>query len=411
MNVREFVGGGLLLAALGMWPAAAAAQNVGTGPLTGALADTEPTAGVIGLGPLKLAPGLVVRELGWDSNVFDEAINPKEDYVAAAMPDVAVFTRTRFAQISTYVGADLVYYRTYDRERSLGYAARGRVDLLLSRVRPFFGVGETFSRTRPNGEIDVRANLRESEISGGLAFELGAHQKMYVSAVRSITKFEDAVEEGVELAQVLSRDVDTYSGGVQTDITPLLTLTMFGSYGKDSFRNASERDTERYSATANFKFKAEAVLSGTAAVSYLETRPTDPLVERFRGVTGSVALAYPFMEIGRLTLVASRAVEYSFDVAEGYYVSNNLTLGYTHRLFGDVDAQVRGLKSLYDYGYRVGAVAHRDTIDALNGSLGYNLRNRTRVSLNYEYSRRRSPSLADRNYDKRRLFLSWTYAF
>ena len=93
-------------------------------------------------------------------------------------------------------------------------------------MRPFFGGGETFSRTRPNGEIDVRANLRESEISGGLAFELGAHQKMYVAAVRSITKFEDAVEEGVELAQVLSRDVDTYSGGVQTDITPLLTLTL-----------------------------------------------------------------------------------------------------------------------------------------------------------------------------------------
>ena len=64
-----------------------------------------------------------------------------------------------------------------------------------------------------------------------------------------------------------------------------------------------------------------------------------------------------------------------------------------------------------DYGFREGAVARKDTLDLATGGLGYNLRNRTRVSLNYEYSRRRSPALAERNYDRRRIFTSWTYAF
>ena len=84
---------------------------------------------------------------------------------------------------------------------------------------------------------------------------------------------------------------------------------------------------------------------------------------------------------------------------------------YTHRLFGAVDPQVRGSRSLFDYGFREGALDKQDTLDLASGGLGYNLRNRTRVSLNYEFSRRRSPALAERNYDRRRIFTSWTYAF
>jgi hypothetical protein len=88
-----------------------------------------------------------------------------------------------------------------------------------------------------------------------------------------------------------------------------------------------------------------------------------------------------------------------------------VNISYTHRLFGAVDAQVRGAKSWFDYGFREGVEARQDTLDQALVGLGYNLRNRTRVSLNYEYTRRRSPVFAERSYDKRRVFASWTYAF
>ena len=59
----------------------------------------------------------------------------------------------------------------------------------------------------------------------------------------------------------------------------------------------------------------------------------------YRGLIGSVGLMYPILEVGRFNVQANRGNEYSFDIAEGYYIENSLTLSYTHRLFGDVDAQ------------------------------------------------------------------------
>ena len=48
----------------GRSPIPRAQSAVGTGPLTATLADTEPTTGVLSIGPVKLAPGIVVREIG-----------------------------------------------------------------------------------------------------------------------------------------------------------------------------------------------------------------------------------------------------------------------------------------------------------------------------------------------------------
>src|SRR6185436_6789420 len=137
-----------------------AQSAVGAGPLTGALSDTEPVTGVLRAGPILIAPGLTVREVGWDSNVFDEPPeeSPKEDWVAAATPDISVYSRLRFLRISASAASELTYYHKYESERSVGYSARGRFDFLLSRMRPFVGGGRLDTRTRPNGEIDTRAD-------------------------------------------------------------------------------------------------------------------------------------------------------------------------------------------------------------------------------------------------------------
>lgn len=392
---------------------ARAQGGVGSGPLTSTLTDTEPTSGVFSIGPVKVAPGIVVREIGWDSNVFDESAEegPKEDYVAAGTPDVAVFSQLRFVKVSAYAGAELTYYRKYESERSVGFAARGRVDLLLSRVRPFVGGGQTQTRTRPNGEIDVRANRTEEELSGGLAFELGPRSQVYASAFRTRTAFENAFEETLDLGQSLNREGYQYSAGVKTDLTPLTALTVYGGFSEDKFRGDSTRDTESRFISAKLQIGSEAVLTGAVDVSYRDMTAVDPLVKPYRGVTGSAALVYPFLEVGRLSLTASRSVEYSFDVADAYYVGNTLALATTYRLLGALDVEVRGGRSLFDYGFREGSPARADTLDTAGVGLGYNLPNRTRIAMNYEYSRRRSAELPDRNYERRRAYLSWTYAF
>ena len=384
---------------------------VGTGPLTAPLADAEPTSGVLRAGPVRLAPGITVSQMGTDSNVFNEAVDPKDDFVIAAIPDVSFFTRLRFVKVSAYGGADLNYFRTYTGERSAGYIGRARVDLLLGRLFPFVGYGQNRRRERPNSEIDTRANQVQTEKSAGLGFELSPTSAIYVSAIRSTTEFQNAVQSDVDLGQSLNRTSEDFNGGVRTALTPLSTLTLRGGLKRDLFVAVPERNADARYFDASFNFVPQAVINGTATVGYTDFQPTDPGVKPYRGLTTSVALTYPLLEIGRLHFVALRSVEYSFDAAEAYYIQMSYMLNYTQRLVGDVDANVQGSRAFFDYGSTATTPERRDQLDLLLGGVGYNLRNRTRVALNYEYSRRRSPALPDRNYERRRVFLSWAYAF
>lgn len=396
---------------LALAASAAGQAAVGAGPLTRSLADVEPISGVLSIGPVRIAPGVVVREIGTDSNVFDEPVDPKEDFIVRVAPDASVFTKMRFVQLSAYGGGDFSYFNTYDQENAAGYQVRARSDFLLSRVRPFVAGGRTRLRERPNGEIDVRADRLEDEVSGGLAFDISRYGIVYGAAYRHRTKFEDAFEDGVNLALALNRDSTEYSGGLRTDLTPLLAFIASAGYRDDQFRAAPIRNAETIFVSGEFRFAPDAIVSGGASLSYNDFRPVNPAVRTFRGLLGAANLTYRFLEIGRLTFQALRRNEYSFDAGDAYYIENTFRLSYTHVLFGEVDAQVTGTKSLFDYGYTETSPARQDTFELLGGSVGYNLRNRTRISLNYEYGRRRSPQLAERNYDRRRVFAAWTFAY
>jgi len=401
----------MVMGLLGL-PAESRSQGaVGAGPLTATLTETEPTTGILSMGPVKLAPGITVSQIGLDSNVFHEAENPKEDFIMSAKPDIAIFTRLRFLQVSAYVGADLNYFKKYVDERSVGYAGRARVDFLLSRLFPFVAYGETRSRERPSSEIDTRANNVQTEKSGGLGFRLSGTSSMYVSANRVTTAFEEAFEEGVDLGQSLNRHGDDFNGGLRTALTPLTTLTLRGGYRQDLFTGDSTRNSDSRYVTAALSFAPQALFTGSATVGFQDSRFDDAEVKPFRGLTAAASIAYSVLELGRLNFGAVRSTEYSFDAADAYYISTLYTLSYTHRLFGAVDAQIQGGRTLADYGQREGTVPRRDTTDTVSGGVGYNLRNRTRVALSYEYSRRRSPELPEQNYEGRRVFLSWTYAF
>lgn len=389
----------------------ASAQPVSAGPLTDSLPTTEPTSGIFSWGAVKFAPGLVISELGHDSNIFNEALNPKDDFLFRGTPDISAFSLLRFAKISAYAGSHLSYFKTYTDENSVGYSYRGRIDFLFSRVLPFIGVGETRERTRPTGEIDTRADERQQEVSAGLAFSLGPHSQIYVGGVGARSAFFNSVEDGVDLSESLNHDTVTINVGVQTAITPLTTLTVNAAVSEDRFESVPLRNSENRSIGASVLIGAEAVISGTISVSYVDSKPVDPTIEPHNGVQIQAGVTYPFLELGRFNFSVNRGMSYSFDTAEGYYEETTASIAYTHRLFGDIDVQAIGTKSWLDYGFKEGVEERTDTTESLGASFGYNLRNRTRISLNYEISKRRSPVNFNQNYDRTRIYLSWAYAY
>ena len=403
---------GTALAMMMLMGTPALAQGpVGSGGLTATLTDKEPEEGVIKLGVLSLAPGLTLTEVGHDDNVYDEAVAPKADWVVAGTPDVSLFTRLRWIQLSLYAGVPFQYYHHYESERDFGLAYRGRADFLLSRVSPFVGAGRTRTRTRPNGEIDTRADQQIDELSGGIAYELFAHGQAFGALIHTKVDYTDAFQSGISLNQSLGRESDEYQGGIKTQLTPLLTMQLRGALRQDRFLVDPTRDGDTWSGTAVFSFDAAAVISGNASIAYQDYQPNDPALKRFRGVTGNGFITYPILEIGRVNVGYNRSIEYSFDQAEAYYIENTIRAIYTHRLAGAVDLQAQAARSFFNYDARSSSTARQDQLETYNGNLGYNLKNRTRVAANYEYARRRSPAFAERNYIRRRIYLSWMVAF
>lgn len=405
---------GVLMVVGLLWAPAAVAQTqgaFGAGPLTSGLIDTEPTTGALTWRNLKMAPGLVIDELGQDDNVFDQRDDPKTDYVFRGTPDLSLFSRVRFAQVSLYAGAPLAYYRTYADERAVGSNFRGRLDGLIGLLRPFVAGGRIRERTRPNGEIDVRADQTQEELSGGLGYEMSAYSMIYVAAHRHRVSFRESREEGVDLSAVLNRESVNYSAGVRTALTPLANLTVSGGFQEDRFKLSPLRNADLWNGNMSLQIGAEAALTGVVSVGYTNVKAYDPLIDPYRGVTSAVAITYSFLEMARVSGTLIRGFQYSFLEDEAYYKETTAMLSYTHRLFGEIDFRVEGSKSLFDYGFREGTPPRQDELDSVGASIGYNLRNRTRVAVNYDRSRRRSPAFSERNYDRDRIYLSWAFAY
>ena len=163
----------------------------------------------------------------------------------------------------------------------------------------------------------------------------------------------------------------------------------------------------------DFQFAADAVVTGAVTVAFNDIQPVDPLRQavsrrdRLRRDHVSVSRGRPARLRSPCAAPSTRSTP-----PKAYYLENSVTLAYTHRLFGEVDVQVRGGDG------RSSTTAPAPTVRPTrtrwirsDGSVGYNLRNRTRIVVNYEFARRRSPAFADEITIAGASFSSWLFAF
>src|SRR5206468_2317298 len=107
------------------------------------------------LGPLYLNPGLLLKELGVDTNVFNAAGDQKSDFTFTITPKVdAALPFGHRGLLRTTAALDSVYYATYVSERSLDPQITVRGEAYATRLT-FFAQGSYINtRQRPNYEID-----------------------------------------------------------------------------------------------------------------------------------------------------------------------------------------------------------------------------------------------------------------
>jgi hypothetical protein len=150
------------VAVLLMWAPGLAAQGV----------PASPGEIRLGAGPVGLYPSIVLRDVGYDSNIFIETNDPKGDFTFTTQPRLRAVLPIGSTQLTGSATVGFVYYATYKNQQSINRIFEGRFEGTTSRLRPFLAGALSHARERAGYEIDARVLRRETSVSAGAELKL-----------------------------------------------------------------------------------------------------------------------------------------------------------------------------------------------------------------------------------------------
>lgn len=396
-----------LLSGLVLLPSVVQAQGV--------LPPDPPDTAKVRLGPIAMQPRFELTQIGTDSNVFNDAEGPKEDFVVSIRPGMDA--RLRFGPVRLLYRSwtDAVYFRTYKEERSLNNFGQFRTELRFSRVVPYFTTTGISTQDRPTPEIDLRAEYAQRTLEGGVVFALLSRTGVSMSVRRDRTKFApDQSVGGEDLATQLNADHTTLQGGMRVALTPFTLLSLTAAQESTRFSLTPERDSTSVRFGPQVEFDPEGILTGSASVGFRRFTPTSPDIPAYRGLIAQMSVAVTFPTT-RVATRFTRDVSYSYSDVEPYYVLTGGGVTVTRGVGGPFDIQATASRDRMNYRSRlsateIGGLAGAETVETVGGGVGYRLQSKARIGLNYELAVRDARS-ERRAYNRRRVFGSFIYGF
>lgn len=362
-------------------------------------------------GPIGLAPSLVLRDVGRDTNVFNEAANPKSDITATFAPRLDVIAHPGPVLLTYTTTTDYVYYQTYTSERGTNLGTSLRADFDFGAFKPFVAAGFSNTRARLNREIDARARHRDESYAAGLRVQLFEGLFATIAARRVKTTYDPGAEfRGQTLETTLNQTVGGVDGGLGVELTPLTTLQLIVTKEDNRFEFTPIRDSATLRIMPTVTFNPLAILNGSAAFGYRRFTAHSPLVPDFSGFVSTVTIGTTIRERSRVETTFARDLSYSYDDAAPVYVETSVRVAWTWQIAGPFDSRLSAGRSRLHYrSPALTALNDDDTAAIYGASFGYRLKERLRVGLNADWAGRDSERSADRIYRNRRVYANLTW--
>jgi hypothetical protein len=399
----------LILIGLLLCPATARAQGEGGGP--------DPTTIRVRMGPLWMNPSIGISHLGIDQNVFNDAPDrqPKQDFTMTVTPKTDLWLRMGRSWLSASIDEEIVWFQKYSSERSantrylLGWrlpSAWVNLNLSTSYIK---------ARERPGYEIDVRAPRRELTYMAAVEGRIMSKTFFGVRGERQKVDFDAAaVFRNANLHDELNHVTTSGALTLRHQITSLTSIELSATQSEDRFELSPLRNSASTAFGTVFLFDPFALIKGTAAFGFRNFRPESPDVPEYAGATMALDLSYTLLGMTRLAIRGERDIQYSYEVAQPYYVQTGIDGSIAQQIFGPFDAVLRFIEQRLAYRDRVGAaveVANRtDAIHSIGVGIGYHLGKELRLGFNVDKVRRDS-DVAALPYDGLKYGTSLTYGF
>lgn len=367
------------------------------------------------LGGLALDPRLNIRNVGIDTNVFNDDANETRDATFSIGPALDSWLRAGRMGMTATSSVDWNYFRKTSSQRSFDASQTGRADVDLGWIVPHVGGAVEQTRQRLNADLDARVRRHTTRGDGGLRANLGAKLTLDLAQERRRLDFDDEQFRDVSLDDALSRRETETTLTARYLLTPLTTVVAQAATRKDRFLRSPIRNADTEALSGGLVFKPLALISGTATVGVRRFTPLSTELPEFQGAIASVDLAYLMRDLTRWTVGVARDVDYSYETTDPYFVSTGITASVTQALGAGWDVVGRGSRTTLDYqalttAGGTGADGRRDRVDVFGGGVGRHLGTNVRVGVDVNKSVRRS-SLAGRGYRGVRVGGSVTYGF
>jgi hypothetical protein len=376
------------------------------------------------LGPLALAPEISVFNVGWDSNVFNQAIDSEttSDFTATFRPDIRSWFRLGRARFQGRSFFDFVYYQELATERSVDMSHQGRLELPLTRITPYVSGRWVRAKQRFGYEIDQRVRRQEDSQIAGVDIRLGKRTHVDLAARRSRLKYEGT--EGLDERFIFDFSDYTARGfgvALRRDLTPLTTVAVQVDGRRDRFDQTPERDSKSLAISSGVEFKPSALTSGSAFVGWRRFELESAGQKPFQGLVTLIQLAYTLKGVTRFAVSAQRDLEYSAIQGQHAYLLAGVRPSVTHRLNEAWDLGAHAGRYRLSYGLfnlLEGSPDQvlefgdgREVVTEYGGEVGYRLGSDTRIGFSMTRSHRESTVGFVREYDRTLAAMSLTYRF
>lgn len=371
-----------------------------------------PTAEAIRLGVMSVDPRFRVTNIGIDTNVFNEAVNPKRDTTATAAMGTDVWLRTGRGLLTLSGDSEFVYFDKFTSERSLSTSARAAYDIRFNRLRPFASASTRDLKTRPNEEITARLRQHGTEFGGGLDARVLSKSTVRLEFRQQQFGFSDnTVYQGYDVKDQLNRTVRLVEAGWRQQLTALTTFVARASHDREAYEFQPARNTENYRVNTGFELGQLALIRGTVNVGYHQLRAERPdLLPDYSGLTANANVAYAAPSQTRIQAAVERELRQSFDARTPHYVQLGWTGTVTQRLIGRWDLQVTGGRTQQDYSATTVMNGRRDRLDRVGGGIGFTMANQLRASIDISTFKRIS-GVPGRDYSGALGGFSLTYGY
>jgi hypothetical protein len=386
------------------WPALARAQ---------ATDQTPEQQARVHFGPLSFTPGILISNVGVDSNATNDPVTPTQDFTATVGPGVNAWFRYGRLLLTDKTTFEWLYFKKLTKQRAANLTQNERVDFAMAYFTPHVEMDYARSRQRPTLDLDARVRRITKNVVGGVDIHLGVRATLDVAAQEQHDEADHDEFDGIDLGDQLTRDTSKKSLTFERALTPLTTFQLDASTQKVRFPFAGRRNNDSNAVMVGFKMNPLALISGNVAVGVRVFNSLDPLVPDYTGLIGRADTTYVLNDMTQFKAEFSRDVDYSFDPQSPYFLSTLGGLTVTQSLGQFWDVRGRAVHSSLAYrtfldGVGLDGSPHTDSGDDIGVGLGRHLINGIRIGVDVDHVQRRS-AISNRQFGGFRMGGSFTY--